>query len=345
MKLRKTLVAIAVLTTLPLAAEDDPVRKLVEALGRLKISGYVQPQYVHDQSSSDDPGKNRDQFSVRRGRLKFVYQFTPTSRFTLQPEMNSSGVSLKDAYVELTEPWTSWKHTLTAGQFKWPFGYEVGQSSSVREMPERTRVIRALFPGERDRGLMLSGTGLSKRLRYQLAVVNGSGIDQTSDPNSRKDLVGRLTWDFGPLDVGASMYRGADLVVTAFEPSGIEFDKRRTGVEAQWATPVKGLSLRGEYIRGDQAPAAGTARTASQAVEGWYLYAVHNVGTRHQFVLRADEYDGDTDVPDNAVTTLGGAWSYQWDANSKMMVAYEAPRHEAGDRDDDVFTLRYQFSF
>jgi hypothetical protein len=57
---------------------------------------------------------NLDQFSIRRARIKFTYQMSPTSRFVLQPDISSSGVVLKDGYVEFTEPWTQWKNTLVA---------------------------------------------------------------------------------------------------------------------------------------------------------------------------------------------------------------------------------------
>jgi Phosphate-selective porin O and P len=124
-------------------------RNSLEALNRLRVSGYILAQYVNDESSINELSgaaatRNKDQFSVREARVKFTYQFSPTSRFVLQPEVASSGVSLKDGFVEFTEPWSTWHHTLTAGQFNWPFGFEIAYSSSLRELPERSRVIRTL---------------------------------------------------------------------------------------------------------------------------------------------------------------------------------------------------------
>jgi hypothetical protein len=332
-----------------LGEDVSTLRKNLEVLRRMRLSGYIQPQYVDDQSSSDEltggSTRNRDQFSVRRARVKFTYQVLPTSRFVLQPDISSSGVSLKDGYLELTEPWTSWKHTLTAGQFTWPFGFELLQSSAAREMPERSRAVQTLFPGVRDRGVMLSGLGLQERFRYQLAVVNGTGTTQAFDANSRKDLVGRASWSFGQLNAGASIYRGKDLVATGLDPRGVEFDKERQGIDLQWKTPVTGLSLRGEYITGKQPPPSGSSLARSRDVAGWYLYAVQNVGTRHQFILRTDQYDPDTDVASNAIRTLGGSYIFHWDSNSKVMFAYESPRNQINDPDDDILTIRYQFSF
>lgn len=326
------------------------LKNTVDALNRLKVTGYLQAQYVNDERSIDELGgtsgtRNLDMFSVRRARVKFTYQANSTARFVLQPDITSSGVVLKDGYVELTEPWTTWKHTLTAGQLNWPFGFEIMYSSSNREVPERSRVYRTLFNGERDRGVMLSGVGMQERFRYYVAVVNGTGTVRSDDLNQRKDVVGRVTYTFGPVDLGASVYRGSDLVATATNSRGIEFDKERQGIDFQWITPVTGLGVRGEYITGKQAPASGTTRRESFDVEGWYLYVIQNLGTRHQLVLRVDEYDGNTDASGDAIRTWTPTYIFHWDGNSKVMLAYEMPKTERNDPDDNAFTLRYQYSF
>src|SRR5687768_13491983 len=60
------------------------LRNIVEALNKLKISGYVQGQYVNDEATVNELSgtgtRNRDQFSVRRGRIKLVYTANPSSR-------------------------------------------------------------------------------------------------------------------------------------------------------------------------------------------------------------------------------------------------------------------------
>lgn len=350
--------ALMLLGSSAMAQEEPPkpeatpeIKTLLEAMGRLKVSGYLQAQYVDDESSRNALGgsggtRNRDQFSVRRARVKFTYRATPTSRFVLEPDVSSSGVTLKDGYLELVEPWTKWKHTVTAGQFKWPFGFELAYSSSRREVPERSRVVRALFPGERDRGVMLSGRTPNERFHYRLAVVNGTGTVRSDDLNKRKDVVGRAGYSFGAFDVGASLYRGSELVATSTNTSGVEFDKQRQGIDVQWTTPIRGLGIRAEYITGRQAPAAGTNRNDSFDVEGWYFYAVQSIGTRHQFAVRLDEYDRDTGTGDDAVRTINPSYSFVWDAHSKIMASYELiDTRGASDPDDNVFTLRYQFSF
>lgn len=327
------------------------LKNTVDSLAKLKVSGYVQGQYVKDDSSvneltSASATRNKDQFTVRRARAKFVYQHSATSRFVLQPDFGSSGFSLKEAFVEYTEPWTSWKHTLTAGQFLWPFGFENQYSSSQREVPEHSRMYRTLFPGEYDRGLMLSGSGLEDRLKYQVAVVNGTGTSQSFDFNKRKDVVARVGGSLGPLDLGVSTYRGAELVSLSGATKGREFDKTRNGIDVQYVTPLPGLGLRAEYMTGEQPPAAGAAATATSAdVRGWYVYAIQNVGVRHQFVVRVDEYDPNTHVGNNAIRTITPAYNFYWDANSKVMLAYEHIKTQGVDPKDNAWTVRYQFSF
>lgn len=354
MKLTQFLFAL--LAAMPLLAQDaapqappdeaaTKTQSVVDALSKLKISGYLQAQYVHDERSTNELGRNFDQFSVRRGRVKFAYQAAKTARFVLQPDISTSGVSLTDGYVELTEPWTSWKHTLTAGQFVWPFGFELMQSSSVRETPERSRVIRTLFPGSRDRGVMLSGVGLNRKLSYRVAIVNGTGTTQSSDVNQRKDVVGRVGYSFGPLDLGASAYRGSDLVATTRDATGEEFDKERLGLDFQWKTPLPGLAVRGEYVKGKQAPSGTTSRTGSFDTDGWYVYVVQNAGKRHQLAFRLDEYDPDKDAGGNAIRTFTPSYTFHWDDQSKIMAAYDLIETQGNDPDDDVFTLRYQYSF
>ena len=91
---------------------------------------------------------------MRRARLKTTYVGT-LSEYVLQFDATGDGVVLRDAeasfHITNENPWfpsaTEWELKLTMGQFKVPFGFEVLQSSGDRELPERTSVIRALYPG------------------------------------------------------------------------------------------------------------------------------------------------------------------------------------------------------
>jgi hypothetical protein len=83
------------------------------------------------------------------------------------------------------------------GLFKIPFGREVLQYDPERLFLERSTVVRALFPGEYDLGVRVSGGW--RFLRYALAVMNGEPSGEQAfaarDPNQSKDLVGRIGID------------------------------------------------------------------------------------------------------------------------------------------------------
>src|SRR5262245_33971906 len=150
-------------------------------LKRLKFSGYVQGRYQYADASrqgADSQGRPlvTDGFTIRRGRLKAQYLGT-VAGFMLQVDATPRGVTLKDAEAQLTEPWTGQQLMLVIGQTKWPFGYEIVQSSGDREFPERTRVVRAFGPGERDRGAKVLGK--MGPVRVALGVFDGNGTENT----------------------------------------------------------------------------------------------------------------------------------------------------------------------
>lgn len=265
----------------------------VAAAKRLKFSGYLQGRYEWRDDGTwgvdYDPktgakgtihGENR--FLVRRGRLKATYQ-GDNSEYVLQIDAIPDGVTLRDAEASLIDTWTPLNIKLTVGQFKIPFGYEVLQSSSDREMPERSRMIRALFPGERDRGLRINAS--YQALRFSGAIINGTSflpsgeraIYGTNDQSSYKDLVGRIGGDFELAPglswvIGASGYFGRELRTTeprtALTPSAdgtvptspttatapvsySRYRRTRFGVDTQayFDVPsVGGLALKAEFI-------------------------------------------------------------------------------------------------
>lgn len=246
-------------------------------LTKIKISGYIQAQWEWFQDPSAYPANT---FSLRRARVKIQYEPVTGVAFVLQPDFIPSGVTLKDAYAQVNEPWLK-TFSLWAGQFNRP-NYEVEYSSSQREVPERSRVIRALYPGERAMGAKLEIAPPKVPLKFQLMVLNGNdGVvirdPQGNDINVRnkdfdnfKDLMGRLTYqfrlgNFGSLDVGAHGYYGFKKATTT-EVLNSEYELDRTvnvgeslkrrwmGLEAQlYMDFLGGMAIKGEYIFGQNA--------------------------------------------------------------------------------------------
>jgi hypothetical protein len=257
-------------------------------LTKIKLSGYIQAQWQWSQDPSAYPANS---FLVRRARIKIQYEPISGVVFVLQPDFLQSSVSLKDAYVQINDPWIK-TFSLYAGQFN-RCDYEVEFSSSQREVPERSRVIRALYPGERGIGAMLQATPANFPLKVQFAVWNGNdglvitdaaGVDinpKNVDFDNFKDLQARVTYNFkmgnfGSLDVGVNGYYGF-LKATTKEVLNSEYQLDKTvsignamkrnwvGAEMQlYMDVLGGMAIKAEYLTGINA-FPGSQATATLA--------------------------------------------------------------------------------
>jgi hypothetical protein len=312
------------------------------SLSKLKFSGYIQGRYVwQDDSVSgvDAAGRpsNFNRFLVRRGRLKAVYS-GENAEYLLQIDATGDGVVLKDAEATFVDTWTPLGFRVTLGQFKVPFGYEILQSSADREMPERARVIRALFPGERDRGARL--TARWEWFRFQGALVNGNftqgdPVYNTLDQNRFMDTYLRVGGDFGFLVFNLSGEFGEKLASAASALSikdtnmdGIiqanevinpitttrRFGIYRIGADAQFYFDVPslgGLALKGELVlsKDTNKDYHGVAGDTCRDVKGlgWILTASQNIGDYLGIAARLDQWNPNRDVSAGTSTTCTSA--------------------------------------
>ncbi|MEI6454909.1 MAG: hypothetical protein WCO93_01355 [bacterium] len=255
-------------------------------LTKIKLSGYIQAQYQRFENPSTYPYNT---FTLRRVRIKFQYEPINGVVFVLQPDFSPGSISLKDAYAMVNEPWLK-TFSLWAGQFNRP-NYEVEYSSSNREVPERSAVIRALYPGERAIGAKLEIAPPKIPLKFQFAVFNGNdgmtintkvynaasqkwdnlNVNPTNkDFDKYKDLMARLTYGFklgnwGGLNIGVHGYYGwiksnstdvlnSDYTYNKSVTVGQALNKSWIGAEAQVYFDLwGGLTIKGEYIFGKNA--------------------------------------------------------------------------------------------
>jgi phosphate-selective porin len=359
-----------------------------DKLKKVKVTGYVQARYEASQVSDDSvrasgnplvlTAANQDRFYIRRGRAKVTWDPLDLTQGVVYIDGGSDRqVRLLEAYVRISDPWTTdQKHVMTFGQFNVPFGYELERSSSLRELPERSRAENVLFPGERDRGISLNDRW-SDRFETVVAIFNGGGINQldfpTVDPTSSKDLVGRARVSLGKLDAAVSAYTGEHVV--ALTGPDVETDRTRFGADAQgyWELPkAGGGTLRGELYAGEEfnpdsvavlttrpstaqptrflRPGAVATNLDSEFL-GWYVMLVQNLGDRFQAAVRYDAYDRNVDVDGDDYTrwNFGVNWFYQ--GHVRFTLAYEIPEVEstAGvsvpNTDDNLLTFQAQFKF
>ncbi|MBL8025132.1 MAG: hypothetical protein JNL74_01905 [Fibrobacteres bacterium] len=283
-----------------IAALEEPfleTKGTVDKLAKFKFSGYIQAQYRMAMDTAENTDSKRvykapvgdfsggkfldgqtNEFQVRRGRLKLTYE-EKMSKAVLQLDITNKGVGVKDAYLQIKEPWLKTAN-LTMGLFDRPFGHEISYSSSTRESPERSRLFQVLFPGERDVGAMLEIAPPEKysvlsMLNLKAGVFNGNGI--AADNNDNKDFIGRFGINIPlveqnlSIEAGASTYMGK--VVQGFDTAYVMGDDKKfkieTAANAKFETRdrnymgadlrvfydlpvIGGISIRGEYIQGTQ---------------------------------------------------------------------------------------------
>jgi hypothetical protein len=150
---------------------------LINDHNRIRISGYIQPQFVatnglgsKNYSGGDFASNSNNRFTLRRGRLRFDYAYLNdkkqlVSEFYLQFDGTERGVFIRDFWGRYWE--NKWQlFSVTAGMFARPFGYEVNLSSSDRESPERGRMSQILMRTERDLGVMFSINPQKKPIHF-----------------------------------------------------------------------------------------------------------------------------------------------------------------------------------
>lgn len=329
-----------------LAQQTATLDKIVKGLSKFKVSAYIQGQYqygqedatlkVGDKNEHDDQGFNR--IGIRRGRMKFEYN-DGIGTGAVQIEVNDKGVSFRDLYIGVKDPWTK-RSQLMAGVFNRPFGHEIGYSTSGLESPERATIIQYFFPDERDLGAMLTlrttKTSPLHFLRLDAGLFAGNSINRETD--SRKDFIGRLGAEkaisnWGSWGAGVSYYNGSVFNPTtdAYEMQGKHFVKtvnpetgtymkrEYLGLDAQFSflSALGNTTLRAEGLLGTQPGIAGSSKSPNVGTRpenlpenalfkrpflGYFFYLVQDIGVSpFSAVFKYDVYDPNTKLKGNEI--------------------------------------------
>jgi len=327
----------------------DTLRPLVRRFNNLSVTGYMQPQFQLAQSKGEGSygGGNFSEFSnsrfmLRRARLKFDYVLPakekdfPKALFTFQFDATERGVFVRDMFLRVYEP-KAQNFSLAMGLFARPFGYEVNLSSSYRETPERGRMSQILMPTERDLGAMFSYESQKPNqkspLKFDIGVFNGQGLAGTTDFDSYKDIISRIT--VKPLNLSKQVFISGGLsflnggwrqatkykyevsdqsgskifaVDSSLSNIGDKAPKRYYGADVQmgykhsWGK----TELRAEYWRGKQ-PGTATSTinpgtlpltpTYLRNFDGAFFYFLQNIINEHwELMAKYDWYDPNTKV-------------------------------------------------
>jgi hypothetical protein len=336
----------------------DTVRTVIRRMENLSFSGYIQPQFqvAESKGAPSYNGGNFSEFSdnrfmLRRARIKVDYQIPskngklPLAVFTYQLDATERGANTRDMFVRVFEP-AKQNLSLAMGLFARPFGYEVNLSSSSRETPERGRASQILMPSERDLGAMITWDPQTwkKKSPFKLdaGVFNGQGLSSTTEFDSFKDLISRLTIKPQSLSKQWTVSGGLSLLYGGWREAtkykyemgtgnglnlfnvdsntnniGQKAPRHYYGADAQLAHKHGWgrTELRGEYWRGKQSGTAGTTvnpgvlpvtPTYIRAFDAAFFYILQNiVNSKNELMVKLDWYDPNTKVSEQQIGKTG----------------------------------------
>ncbi|MCB0589536.1 MAG: hypothetical protein KDD06_29900 [Phaeodactylibacter sp.] len=352
----------------------------------VQVIGFIQPQMEYNFLGKDLAGNSLDEssFYFNRARLgvtgKIPYDFSYYFLMEFSPTLNGSKESrapfLLDAFVSYNRfaPYAK----VSLGQFKSPFGLEALTACHKLHTINRSDVViqtQGLF---RDQGIMISGgTGnlslfgskTENLIGYNLAVMNGSGLN-TWDVNNKKDIIARLTLrPFEFITLGASYRTGKQPpVTTTAEKDDV---RRRLGLDAEFK--YKNILVQGEFIKAEDIGSYTTGGGCSGDLEvhegtltrnGFFVQAAYMTPWNLQPIVRMEEYlvpmnndenmwngslfeglFGETD--DQAYTTITYGVNYFFNEWTRLQVnyLYRAEKGSLTEVDNDALLVQMQISF
>ncbi len=312
-----------------MAALQKDVAGLSDELRRHHLSGYLQARYVLDQAKTPE-----STFTVRRAYLTLSGPVSQRTKYFLQidalgaQDEGDSQVLVNEVTISHLVGNDTW---VVAGQLAVPFGFDLGYSSALREMPERTTGVRSLFRDQIwDRGLMLT----SDRAEWQwsAAVINGTGT-VGNDTNDRKDVVLSARGQTGRLAGGGSVYFGREGATGAPQATKNLYD-----LWAQYDLS-KAAYLRGELILG-RAPDLTNLPAGAHPVSSWYVLGGYRPCPKTLLAARYDRFDPNLDLAGDALGTTTLAILHWLDPQTRLRLAQEFRPGDAG-----VFTGELQVSY
>lgn len=307
--------------------------------GAPKVIGFIQPQYEHHFT---DPETST--FKFMRARLgvtgKIPYDFTYYVMAEFSSFVSSDGNPfLLDAFISYRQFELA---KMSLGSFKQPFGLEVNTSCSGLHTVMRSKVSDQLISPQRDMGFMVFGGTNETLLKYQFAIMNGTGLG-VKDNNAKKDFIGRLT--IKPLDflrVGGSFRYGHPLTD----------DKDRTSFAAEIEVNKGNFLFQGEYImdEGDYNTAAGGGCGSEPVVlgdkrDGYWMHAMYMTNIMLQPVVKFEMFDKDknTDKDEEYITTVGV--NYFFNDWTRLQLNYQYKAEKGGEIDNDAILMQLQVKF
>lgn len=201
--------------------------------------------------------------------------------------------------------------TIEMGQFKTPLTIENPVTPfEIEGIGISTQAVGYLVGGGgdglyglslgRDLGIMVKGELFNELVHYDLALMNGQGIN-VKDGNNKKDLVGGITLKpipglkiaaFGQKGYGHAI--GTNPFNSGIKP-GEDYTRDRISAGAEYRR--KGFRIRGEYI---------TGKDGEVKSQGWDIASTIPVAPKLDIVAVYDYLDKNKDMKAYQTNLLGG---------------------------------------
>ena len=282
--------------TTPAKGETDWTRNFTE---RIQFAGYAQGGY----SWQDGNGQQANDFNLKRTLLWAKARITDRWSFLFMYDFSSV---VQEFYADYRVS-NDRSLSVRLGQFKHSYTIENPLSPTQLELVDVYSQAVLYLAGEgpdplngvnygRDMGLMVYGDLLKDHLHYELALMNGQGINRR-DGNNKKDIIARIEWK--PADglrLVASGQKGTGHAVGEAEwnpgvKEGDDYrrDRYSVGLEYKFGSLAPGqfkearpVSLRAEWLGG---------KDGDVASRGGYLTACVPLFGGVDAVASADYFD------------------------------------------------------
>ena len=302
-------------------SQQQDIDWMKELTSRITFNGYAQGGY----SWQDANGKQVNDFNLKRTLLWAKARITDRWSFLFMYDFSSV---VQEFYTDYRIS-NNKALTVRLGQFKHSFSMENPLSPTMLELVDCYSQAVLYLAGEgpdplngvnygRDMGLMLFGDLANDHVHYELAVMNGQGINRR-DGNNQKDVIAKL--EYKPtqelrLVASGQLGTGHAVGTAAWNPDiqvGDNYRRNRLSVGAEWKygqyapgkyKEARPVSLRGEYLEG---------KDGDVVSRGGYLTACIPVTQGLDIVASADYYDRNVDMDYHQTQATIGAqyWFYK----------------------------------
>ena len=302
---------------------DKTIDWMKEITSRVTFNGYAQGGY----SYSDAGGKTTTDFNLKRTLLWAKARITDRWSFLFMHDFSSV---VQEFYTDFRVTNNN-AMTIRLGQFKHSYTMENPLSPTMLELVDVYSQAVLFLAGEgpdplhgvnygRDMGLMVFGNLFNNKIHYELAVMNGQGINHR-DGNSDKDYIVKL--EYKPISelrlvVSGQKGRGhaVNKDVVAWNPTireGDNYRRDRYSVGAEWKSgmyaPAKykearPVSIRAEWLGGKDGEVGSM---------GGYVTTAIPVYKGIDIVASADYYNRNTDMKYRQTQVTAGLqyWFYK----------------------------------